>query len=359
MRIFASPLAASLWVLSAATAMAQAQPASELVESLLDERGDAYVAAREALLDRQDIVDVARAALGSTAYGPSTWLPLVLTEALAMHVTHREEAERLQDLEGLDSGRYLLSRVPAPSAARELSRLRHVAPLMIELFLKGVETYEWSSAATAEAEEEALRRDLLVAIGRSDHPASVYFLTDVIEGGCACCESCNPAVTALGETGSIQALPVLLEFLDEARGDKDVEEYATAVAALGRIRNARIWPYLEVELDSADPRIREAAVRSAGAYGSRWYWRDKPVQGAGIRAAIGSSLLDVLSGAEDEGVVLATLESIGSVATTELRDLLEQKRTRSRGVEQHRLQRALDRVNRTLAREQGGMDGAR
>lgn len=371
MRAFAWLPAVPLWLLSVATAGAQAPPASRLVESLLDLHGHAYAQARQALLDRQDVVEVARATLETTTYGPSTWLPLVLTEALAMHVTHRQEAERLQSLRGLDSDHYLSRRAPVPSAARELRGLRHVAPLMIELFLKGVETYAWSSPASAEVEKEALRRDLLVAIGRSDHAASVHFLTDVLEGGCACCESCGTVVAALGATGAVQALPVLLDVLDEARAAGDVARHTVVVEALGGIRHARTWPHIEAELDNAEASIREAAIRGAAAYGSRWYWRTDPIQGARIRAAIGSSLLEVLSEAEDEGVVAAVLESLSGVATPQLRDALEQRQTppaysvrstdrrTARIVAGDRFRRALDRVNRTLARQQGGRDGAR
>ena len=365
MRACTSLLAAALWVLSAAALAAQAPPVAAAIERLLDESGRAYVVAREALLERPDVVDAARAVLETTAHGPATWRSRVLAEALILHVSHPEEAERLQNLQGLDSDHYLLRRRPVPSAARELRGLRHVAPLMIELFLKGVESYRWSSPATAQAEAAALRRDLLAAIGRSDHPASVHFLTDVIAGGCACCESCNAAVVALGDTGSVQALPVVLEVLDRARREQDAEGYTAGVAALGRMRHVEVWPHLQAELRSPDPRIREAAIRSAAAYGSRWYWTADPIEGARVRAAIGSSLLDVLAETEDEGVVLAVLESLGSVATPQLRNTLERRRTarasslRSLGpatgraaTAGDRLQRALERIDRSLARRQ-------
>jgi hypothetical protein len=338
MRVLACP-AISLWLLSTGAVMGQAQLTSTLIES--------------------------------TSYSPSTWQQLVLTEALAMHATHREEAQRLQNLQGVDSDHYLLRRIPVPSAARELRGLRHVAPLMIELFLKGVETYRWSSPATAQPERAALQRDLLVAIGRSDHPASVHFLTDVIREGCDCCESCNAAVGALGDTGAVQALPVLREVLDEARRAADVEAYLAAVAALGRIRHPEAWPHIAAELGNADPRVREAAIRSAAAYGSRWYWSTDPVQGARVRATVGLSLLDVLSETEDEGIVLAVLESLGGVATPRLREAVERRRAdssyavrsaepgASRTVGGDRLRRALNRIDRSLARQQGGRDGTR
>ena len=304
MRLFACLLTVCVWLLAVDPALAQAPSTSALIEDLFDERGRAYEEAREEVLGRRDIVDVARASLVTTAYGRSTWRRLVLREALAMHVTHREEAEHLRNLQGLDSDHYRLRRVPVPSAARELRRLRHVAPLMIELFLKGVDTYAWSGPATAEAEAAALRRNLLMAIGRSGH--------------------------------------------------------ATVVEALG-VRHAEVWPHIEAALGRANPRVRAAAIRSAAAYGSRRYWSTDSGEGARIRAAIGSSLVDVLFEAEDEGILAAVLEALSAVASPQLRELLEQERAAasgtvrsraSRAVAGDRFQQALDRVDGTLAREQ-------
>ena len=360
MKAFVCCLAALFWLLAAQAAAAQTLP---VFNSLVDRHGYAYEEAREALLERPDIVDVAWTALETTTYDSSTWLTLVLIEAVVLHLTHREEVERLHDLEGLNPDHYLQGREQSPSVMRELRELRHAAPLLIELFLKGTETYEWwSPAAPTAAEEEALRQGLLMAIGGSDHPASVYFLMDMLEDGCACCASCNTAIAALGETGSLQALPVLLEVLEEARGDRNVDEYTVALGALGRIPFLEVWPHLEAELNNPDARMREAAIRSAGRYGSRWSWVDNPVEGADIRAAVGLSLLDALIGERDERVVVSILEALSSVATPELRGLLEQRQpvigqsprstrsTQPRAMTQGRLQRALDRLNRTLGR---------
>ncbi len=354
-------LSVLLCLLPAGVSMAQERAIPTWVDGLLEEQGHAYEEARERILGRQDLVDVVRATLERTEYGPSTWRQLVLVEALAMHVTHQVEAEDLRNLQGLDSDHYRLRRVPEPSATRELRRLRHVAPLMIELFLKGMETYGWSSPDTAEAEAAALRHGLLMAVGESGHPANVHFLADIVEGGCVCCESCDAAVRALGETGALQALPVLLRVLDEARANGDVDGVVAVVTALGSVRHAEVWPRIEGELSSSDRRVREAAIRSAAVYGSRRYWQSDPAQGAGVRAAIGAALLDVLVEAEDEGLVTAVLESLSTVATPQLRDLLERRRpaasdaagaVSSRATAGDRLGRALERVDRVLARQQ-------
>ena len=97
---------------------------------------------------------------------------------------------------------------------RELQGLRHAAPLMIELFLKELDTYRFSGGDATAVERLALVGDLLLAIGASGHPAAVYFLVDVVAHDCACCESCDPAIRALGETGSAMALPTLVDMLE-------------------------------------------------------------------------------------------------------------------------------------------------
>ena len=353
----------ALLLLLGRSGMATELPPPMPAAALLEQTGRAYVEARDELLEQPELLAAVQAAREATAYGGGNWLPLVLSEALAMHLTHSEEARRLHRLRGLDPDHYLLRRRPEPSTGRELWRLRHVAPLMIELFLKGLDTYEWSSAAAAPAERRALRSNLLMAIGRSDHPASAYFLTHVVEGQCPGGDSCDTAVIALGETGALQALPVLLGVLDGARGNDGRERYRLTVRALGRIRHAAVWPYLQAELQHADARVREAAVRSLGAYGSHRQWTHDPVAAAAIRQAIGSSLVEVLAAAEDQGIVHAAMGSLSSVATPELRDLLRQKLTTPElstvEATADRYRRALRQVDRVLARGKDRLDESR
>lgn len=355
-----APFSATLpLALCAGLAAGQQTPGPPWLNELLAADGVAYEAARGAALARPGVRDALRASLEGAVYGPSNWRRLVLAEALSMHLTHPEKAEALRSLDGLDSERYLLHRKPEPSAARELRQLDHVAPLMIELFLKGIETYGWSNAAAAAAEARALRRDLLFAIGRSGHPASVHLLLDVVEGGCACCESCAAAVAALGATGSLAALPALLRVRDDARASGDAGALAGAVEALGGLRHAETWPHIESGLRDADGGVRVAALRSAARYGSRWHWRDEPDRGAALRAVVGSAVLEALAAAEEEGVVLAALEALSVLATQELRESLAARQAGDAAaaspgaVLEGRFGRALDRVDRTLARRRG------
>ncbi|MXY16080.1 MAG: hypothetical protein F4Y57_03530 [Acidobacteria bacterium] len=367
MRSFAVLLAVSGWALGAAGAPAQETSTASLIDDLEGREGQAYEAARDAVLGRPDVLEAARAIGEGTAYGASTWQRLVLAEALAMHVTHREEAALLRDLEGLRSEHYRLARRPEPSAARELMRLRHVAPLLIELFLKGVETYRWSSPAAAPAEEAALREGLLFAIGRSDHAASLHFLSDVIAGGCVCCESCDSAAAALGETGKVEALPVLLRVLEEARANGEVDTQATVVEALGWVRHIEAWPHVESRLADVEPRLRRAALEGAARFASRRGWRHDPATGAEVRALVGTAALQVLLDEEDEEVVEFALGALIAAATPELRERIEGLRAAApntaaagapadgdaawTGRAADRLRIALDEVERNLARQ--------
>ena len=357
-----------LWILAASPAVGQQATKFTLIDDLLHKSGHAYEEARAEILEREDALELLRSSLGSRTYGRATWERLALNEALSMHITHSKEANLLRNLQGLKSDHYRHMRVPAPSVSRELRRLTHAAPLMIELFLKGMETYEWSSPATAGEEEAALRRDLLMAIGRSGHPASVHFLTTVIEGGCACCESCDTALRALGETGTEQAVPVLLRVLNKARVKGDIEMEATVITALGGIRRVEVWPYIEAELDNTNPIVREAAIRSAAIFGSRWHWRANMPESSKVRNAIGTALVEVLAEEKDEGIVLAVLESLSVVATPQLQDLLKGKQSAvseeqsavakatvdsvsSSTMAGERFRKAAERVSRTLARQ--------
>ena len=114
------------------------------------------------------------------------------------------------------------------------------------------------------------------------------------------------------------------------------------------------------------PACTSGSIRSAAAYGSRWHWKADPAEGARVRAAIGSSLLEALAEEEDERVVVAVVEALSAVATPQLAaGLLERiqatdaNAARSPTDATERFRRALDRVNRTLARQQGRRDRAR
>lgn len=199
-----------------------------------------------------------------------------------------------------------------------------------------------------------------MAVGESGHAASVHFLIDVVEGGCLCCASCDAALRALGETGDLRALPVLLRALSGARAEAKTGEIALVVSALGGVRHDEVWPHIRVELSNPDRLVREAAIRSAADFANRWHWRADPVRGERVRATVGSALMDVLLETEEQGLVAALLESLGLVATPQLRDLLDQRLgdrpgrrpSGSSAAEAERVRRALERVDRALGRQQ-------
>ena len=314
MRHFRGGIAVAALLLSVAAVSA---------DTVVDKNGTEYADARDALAADARAVAAMREVLATTAYDAQNWLRLVLMEAVVMHATRRGDAHSLRHLEGLDPEHYLRRRRPEPSVARELRQMYDSAPLMIELFLKELDTYEWSSAEAAAMERHALADGLLLAVGRSRHPSAVFFLAEVVAGGCECCASCATAILALGDTGAPEAVPVLLEAAAAAADGGDTERQAIALNALGRIRRAETWPHIKAALSHADPIVRTAAVRSAGAFGSQRLWGDTSARGTQIQEEVGTALLGVYVAEEDERVVAAALASIGRVATPALRDEVE------------------------------------
>lgn len=286
----------------------------------------------------------------ATAYGPDSWRQLARAEADAMRVTHAGAAEALRNLKGLQPENYGQRRNPVPSVARELRRLRHVAPLLIERYLE--------VARPGDMDEElrrTLAAELLAEIGRSGHPASVFLLVEAVEQGCTCCSSCRLPIRALGDTASPEALPVLLAILDRARVDGGQEIQSAALRALGQLRLPGSWPSIEAAMSDPDPVIMKAAVESAGAFASRRLW---PSDGdAHLRAAVGAALLDTLAHTDDEHIELAAMESIERAGTPDLLDALARRRaeheaqpgetTRSATVNE-RYRAALVRLHRRL-----------
>lgn len=345
----------------ASPAGAEGHSPQAMIEALLALEGQAYLDARDALLAgktelgglAQQIRDGAAEAQAGSAASQPDWRVGAFVDALTMHATHPQEASRLLNLEGLDPAVYARRRKPEPSALPELQQMRHVAPLMMELYLKGLGWSSWLEVT--ETERQVLQAELLTVIGSSEHEASVPFLTAAIEDrGSIPDDVFRSAVRALGSTDDREALPVLLEVLDDAHRDGDIEVYALTVEALGGIHDVETWPHLQAELSHADPRVRAAAIRGARAYGSRWHWADDPAQGDAMRQEIGLLLVDILAQSDDSLVIDAVLASVGSLATPGLRDSLQGETgwasAASDGGAAERLQQALSLVNRSLSR---------
>lgn len=346
----------------ASPAGADSHSPQAMIEALLSLEGQAYLDARDALLAgktelgglAQRIRDGVAEAQAEGAASRSDWRVGAFVDALTMHATHPQEARRLLNLEGLDPEIYARRRKPEPSALPELQQMRHVAPLMMELYLKGLGWYSWLDGVT-ETERQVLQAELLTVIGGSGHEASAPFLAAAIEDrGSIPDDVFRSAVRALGSTDDREALPVLLEVLDDAHRDGDIEVYALAVEALGGIHDVETWPHLQAELSHADPRVRAAAIRGARAYGSRWHWADDPAQGDAMRREIGLLLIDILAESDDSRVIDAVMASVGSLATPGLRDSLQDETgwasAASDGGAAERLQQALSLVNRSLSR---------
>ena len=316
-----------------------------VMEKLLGKLGTQYVEARETLLSRDHDMANLRKLAQTVPYSAATWRHLVFAEALTMRAAHPQDAMRLQNLDGLDPGTYSSWRRPEPNALPELLRMLHAAPLMIELYLKEMELHGESGDTLETRQNRVLRNDLLRAIGESGHPASVFFLSDVVASNYRNEEVLGIAIRALGATGRLDALWALLGIRDKAaQGPSgNIDLYCAAISAMGQIRHVQTWIYLDEELRNANPRIRVAAVRGARVYGSRWHWDNQPK----MRQTVGFALLRILTEAKDHQVVRATLESFGNVATTALREELR-----------YRLRRAGISLSRSLVKPEEDALGA-
>ena len=310
--------AAALWLLAAGTVCAGAPDGAPAHKA-----DGAYLDARNELVADRPSVTRMRSATAAVEYRVDNWMALVAVEAMLIRATRHGSASRLRSLEGLNPSRYLLYRRPEPDVARELNRMRELAPLMMDLYLAGLNEYRWSSPEAAPMERRALVRGLLGAIGRSGHRASVFFLAHVAADGCVRGTSCDAVIAALGDTGSAAATAVLAEIGAAARGKGDVEREAMVLHALGRIRREEAWPHIEQALAHPAASVRAAAARAAGSIGSCRYWRRASASGEVLKEAAAAALVELLVTEQENRVAAAVLASIGRMSTSDLRSRIE------------------------------------
>ena len=353
--VFGKAMLIALMLVLAPLARAGSAPPQALLEDLLDQEGRTYVQAREALLrDHSDLEASLRDFLESRSYDEENWQLLVFAEALLMHFANPQAAERLRSLDGLNAEIYARYRNPVPTALLELQRMGDALPLMIELHMKELDLYEWSSGEAMEAERHALQVGLLAAVGGSRHQAGLFFLADVVKGGGLTDGLFWSAVQALSAAGAPEALPTLAEVVQEARESGDITRYAAALQAMGNIHDAQTWPYIEAGLSHSDRRVRTAAIRAARAYGTTRRWDHDPALGDEMRWEAATSLVEILMRTSDQEIVGAVWESLGLLATPELQRWLIDRQgwaaAAGESADEDRLQQALGLVNLSLSR---------
>ena len=268
-----------------------------LSEAWVTGQGDSYFQSQNSLLNNtQAALTWVKGSHEQSAYDAETWVNLVVREATSLRVQQAQAVDRLYHLNGLRSENYLRWRRPEPAVLRELKPMRHLAASMMELYHLGFDSYPWSGPAYEKSERVALQMGLLHAIGESDHPARVFFLSDVVESGFSSRAVRLSAVSALAKTGEPSALHILAGMLEESQHDDEL--WAWLAGSLGHIRLLETWPLVESLLADATPSVEKASLASVRLLLSRWHWDGRAGELDTLRSKVTPVLVKLLERSE-------------------------------------------------------------
>ena len=283
-------------------------------------------------------------------YDESNWRSLVTLEAAELHRDNPKLVDLVYNLESLKAEVYFKTRLGRPWCGRELARLPDgLVPVMIELYLRGLEGYGYSSPDHRDIEEEALRLGLIRRVASTQHPAVYWFLLEVAEGLYWDEASWSLAIGGLGRSHSADAFHVLRGMFDEAEGHG--QRRAEILRAIGKQQSVEAWRFIEPILRSSAPDLQRAAIHATQAIGAHYGWRGTYADEEWVRAAAGSGLIAVLPRVQQEMTdrVLEALSSVSdSTMRRQLHELLSRKDLTAR--ERQLFGRALSRVELALAR---------
>ncbi len=287
---FTISILASLFITSSAMAGYLDQ---RLSQAWVQGEGDSYFQAQNNLLnDAEAVTAWVKDAHPHAAYDEENWVELVVREATALRVNQAGEVARLYELNGLRSENYLRWRRPEPAVLRELKPMRHLAASMMELYQLGFDSYPWSGPAYEKSERLALQMGLLHAIGESEHPARVYFLSHVVDSGFNSRAVRLSALSALAKTGEQGALKILAGLLEDAEHDDEMR--AWLAGSLGHIRSLETWPMVESLLADQTPSVQKASLASVRLLLSRWHWDGRANELEALRSQVTPVLVKIL-----------------------------------------------------------------
>jgi hypothetical protein len=365
----------SLCAAIAAVAAANAASAEETIETRVDgvvaelqtATGVEFIAARERARELgRDGAALLSEKLRRASFSRTTWrqdLALAIAHAWA---ANPNEARKLYQLEGLQPAKYMAMRRPEPEVTRELRRLRAPAAVLFEIALHTHAVYPFAEraaypqalndAALAELrnkEQLALRIGVMSAIASSKHPAAGYVLEEVVRDSSAELAVRKAAAIGLGTSQAANALSVLLPIAHDATAPEMLR--LGAIAGLGQIRKAAsIEALIAIASRSVSTEIRRASIAAIGSAASSWVLRRSAAAGGDeLRKRAASALVELLAsanGAPDEGQVIEALVMVSDVNARGRLSALATDPGRSEDV-RARAQRALERLDRTLARE--------
>jgi len=311
--------------------------------------GDAYYSILHESLGNGDARHWLNFEDGFEAVDEGNWRYRVTADALRLHLDKSEEISEVFNLRGLEAEIYLKRRWPYPESFRELKRKPQLAPVMMELFMHGLDEYAYSGSAYRDSEERALRYGILAAVGESGHPASEWFLAEVAESYYESQGTRLAAFEALGRVETLGAYEKLTDLYREARDDVRVR--SVLLRAIGRHQTQAAWRFIEPILRAGDPLLIDAAIAGARSIAATRGWQGETTQEAVVRMEVGGALLSLLP-TGNEALVDKVVEAISSIASSGVQKRLEELLARKdlRLSERARFERTLARVELAMSR---------
>lgn len=242
----------------------------------------------------------------TSEYSKSTWREDVRFDAIHFWMARPEQAEKAYDLAGLKPEVYRKRRRPVPEATRELSELG-AGPILFELLLFTKDRYPF---ATGSAEERAALDDaIVVALGRSDHPAARWALLDLARDPEQPAHLRGLAAYSAGVAGGTEE--ALIDMVRDRRLAPGVRR--GAAQGLGQLRTVRSVETLASTLSGARTRpMRLAVIRALGSAASPTVLRRRSKPEA-LRIAASDALVEALARANALDVGDALVETIAIV----------------------------------------------
>jgi HEAT repeat protein len=291
-------------VLLSSTGALAAPSTGELLATMDAAHGDAYVAARTAVVASASL-DAIEARRRASRYDQESWRSDVHVDVAHLYMTRPAAAARAYQLEGLDPAKYGRRRRPEPEVARELARL-DAAPVLFELLLEG-----GPANAVSEAEKRALLEGVIVALGSSKHPAAHWALRETALRDARVSVRAL-AARALGLTGRIEAEATLTLLLR----DPAIDVRVGTMQGLGQVRTTASVEALRSMLDAETKDERTVAIRALAVAGSRRALRGSPDAEA-IGRAVSASLLAMVRSARAAEHGDALVEAIAVAGDTQ------------------------------------------
>lgn len=302
-----------------------AQDLEASLQQLAAADGAAYVQARDALLVQPNLAEQldGRAAEWSDA----SWQRDTIADALELRLKNPQLISKLNNLQGMDPGHYMLRRKKGPGVLNELKWLKAEAgPALAELLLKTQDLYPHIDFPPGEmddagrelwraAEKQALTEGLCVVLGWTKHASAPFVLEDIMKDAGRADMTRFAAATGLGETmnpavfGTLEGV-----LLDDAQ---TMNLRGGCMAAISKLPSQEALDAL-IAFSAADQAegLRRPAVAGLGTFGSSWGWRSRGQerQGEAFRQQIVPVLVNVLAEQGDqEAIATLATQAIASV----------------------------------------------